>query len=66
MPAIYVVESKPIARYLEQLEDMGEEVSEYESIYGYSMGRTEHRVPIYEYPAYDFTVTKEITNLRID
>jgi lysine 2,3-aminomutase len=66
MPAIYVVESKPIARYLEQLEAMGEEVSEYESIYGYSIGRTEKRIPIYEYPAYDFGVTKEITNLRID
>jgi len=44
---------------------MGEYASEYESIWGYSLGETEPRMPIFEYPEYDFKVTEEITNLEI-
>ncbi|MDD2562932.1 MAG: KamA family protein [Salinivirgaceae bacterium] len=66
MPAVYIVESKPIAKYLEQLGDMGEDITDYETIYGYSMGETQHRIPIYEYPKYDFEVTDTITNIDIN
>ena len=44
---------------------MGEDISEYESIWGYSLGETEPRMPIYKYPEYNFKVTGEITNLEI-
>ncbi|MFO7863427.1 MAG: KamA family protein [Salinivirgaceae bacterium] len=65
MDKFVIVESKPIGQYLEQLEDMGEDVNEYLSVYGYSIGETEHRMPIYEYPEYDFKITDRMTNLEI-
>ncbi len=57
-----IIESKSIARYLEQLEEMGEDKKEYATIWGYSMGETEPRMSIYEYPEFDFKLTSEITN----
>jgi lysine 2,3-aminomutase len=62
---IIIVESKPVGEYLNQLEDMGENIEEYQSIWGYSMGETETRFPIFEYPEFRFGVTSEITNLEI-
>ena len=55
-----------ISEYLQQLSDMGEDVSEYEDLYGYSLGQTEPRTPLYEYPAYDFEITDELSNLRLE
>lgn len=66
MGKVLIIESKSISEYLTQLEEMGEDISEYEGIFGYSIGQTETRMPIYEYPEYDFTVTNELTNLRLD
>lgn len=63
---VVIIESKAIREYLNQLDEMGENVSEYESIYGYSLSVTESRIPIYEYPQYDYRVTKKITNLQIE
>ena len=60
---IIVIESKSVSEYLEQLIEMGENPQEYERLYGYSIGVTDARMPIYEYPAYDFRVTEEMTNL---
>ena len=65
MGKVVIIESKSISEYLKQLEDMGEDVSEYEGLYGYSMGETENRIPVYEYPTYDYNVTDRITNLDI-
>ncbi|PLX17854.1 MAG: KamA family protein [Marinilabiliales bacterium] len=62
---VIIIESKSISEYLEQLESIGEDISDYESIWGYSIGETEPRVPIYEYPKYDYKVTLENTNLEI-
>ena len=50
---------------MHQLKEMGEDILEYQSIYGYSAGVTEDRFPLYEYPAYNFKNTREITNLKI-
>ena len=61
-----VIESKSISEYLEQLGEMGEDVSEYVGVYGYSLGETEPRLPIYDYPPYDYQVTDEITNLQLE
>ncbi len=57
-----IIESKSIQAYLEQMREMGEDIREYESIWGYSIGETEPRMSIYEYPDFDFTLTSKITN----
>jgi lysine 2,3-aminomutase len=65
MGKMVIIESKSISEYLSQLSALGEDVSEYEGIYGYSLGATEHRLPLYEYPDFPFKITDEITNLEI-
>ena len=65
MGKVVVIESKSISEYLRQLDDIGEKTSEYEAVYGYSIGETEPRMPIYEYPPYDFEITDELTNLEL-
>ncbi|MEA1873494.1 MAG: KamA family protein [Bacteroidota bacterium] len=63
MEKVIIIESKSISEYLQQLEEMGENLEDYQSIYGYSIGETENRVPIYDYPEYDYESTEEMTNL---
>lgn len=65
MGKVIIIESKSIEEYLEQLRNMGEQQKEYNGIYGYSIGQTEPRMAMYEYPKYDYSVTKEFTNLEI-
>ncbi|MBL6962325.1 MAG: KamA family protein [Bacteroidetes bacterium] len=65
MGKIHIIESKPILEYLEQLEEMGENIREYERIYGYSIGETEERPSLFEYPEYDYHITDEVTNFRL-
>jgi lysine 2,3-aminomutase len=65
MGRIVIIESKSISEYLQQLSDFGEETSEYESLYGYSIGETENRLSIYEYPEYEFATCGEMTNLEL-
>ncbi|UCD24305.1 MAG: KamA family protein [Gemmatimonadota bacterium] len=62
---VIVIESKSLREYLRQLEELGEEISEYGSCYGYSMGQTEPRIPLFEYPEYDYVPTTEITNFEL-
>jgi len=49
----------------EQLDSFGEDIKDYEGVWGYSISETEERSPIFEYPEYDYSVTKQITNLEI-
>jgi lysine 2,3-aminomutase len=65
MGRIIIIESKSVSEYLEQLEAIGENKEEYESIWGYSIGETEPRLPLYEYPNYDYELTDKISNLEI-
>ncbi len=65
MNRVIIIESKSVASYLRQLVVNGERHEEYESIWGYSAGYIEPRIPIYEYPGYPFTITKEFTNLEL-
>jgi len=65
MGKVTIIESKSIYEYLQQLDSMGEDLSEYSSIYGYSLSETEPRNIIFEYPEYDYEVTKKITNLDL-
>ena len=60
-----IIESKSISEYLDQLEGMGENKDDYIGIYGYSIGETEARQKVYEYPEYDFQITEEMTNLVV-
>jgi lysine 2,3-aminomutase len=66
MGKVVIIESKSISEFLQQLSDMGEDVSEYEDVYGYSLGQTEPRMPLYEYPEYDFETTDELSNLHLE
>jgi len=65
MKKVIIIESKSISEYLNQLEEIGENKEEYTDVYGYSIGETEKRMPIYEYPESDTSITKEFTNLEI-
>lgn len=65
MGKVVIIESKSVSEYLRQLDEIGEDTSEYDGLWGYSLGETEPRMPIYEYPAYDFEVTDETTHLEL-
>jgi lysine 2,3-aminomutase len=65
MGKMIIIESKSIHEYLRQLEELGEEPGEYEGLFGYSIGQTEPRIPIYEYPEFDYKVTKELSNIEV-
>lgn len=65
MGKIIIIESKTIAQYLRQMQDLGEDATEYLDVYGYSIAETETRMPIYKYPEYDFDNTERITNLQL-
>lgn len=62
---VVIIESKSIHEYLDQLEEMGEDRKDYDGLYGYSLGQTEHRVPVYDYPEPDFQLSEEMTNLEL-
>lgn len=62
---VYIVESKSIASYLCQLQAMGEDSEEYATIWNYTVGRTESRFNLYEYPDFPFQVTERMSNLDI-
>lgn len=62
---VYILENKPVYRYLLQLQDMGEDMGEYETLWAYTEGETERRFPFFEYPVPDFSVTSRYTNLDV-
>jgi lysine 2,3-aminomutase len=66
MGKVVIIESKSVSEYLAQLDELGEDTREYQNVYGYSIGETEPRMAVYEYPSYDFEVTDELTNLELN
>lgn len=66
MGKIVVIECKSIAQYMRQLESMGENPEDYDSVYGYSIGDTEPLNPLYTYPDFPFEITKEVTNFKME
>lgn len=46
---VIISESKSIRSYLSQMKDMGEDSSEYRSIWGYSINFTEELFPVFDY-----------------
>jgi lysine 2,3-aminomutase len=65
MGKVIIIESKSIHEYLNQLDGLGEDPEEYDGLYSYSLGRTEPRVPVYDYPAYSFQTTGTMSNLEV-
>jgi lysine 2,3-aminomutase len=65
MGKVIVIESKSVAAYLRQLDELGEDVSEYTDVWGYSLGVTEPRAPLYEYPESKLHLTEELTNFEL-
>lgn len=65
MDEVIIVESKPIGEYLRQIEKMGENQEDYDTIWGFSIGETESRFPVFEYPKYTFDITKEFSHLEV-
>lgn len=63
MGEIIIIESKSIAKYLEQIKMMGGKTIDYKSIWGYSMSETESRAKVFEYPPGDDDITHKFTNL---
>jgi lysine 2,3-aminomutase len=66
MVQIIIIESKSIENYLKQIEKIGEDPDEYRTVWGYSLSDTENRMPIYQYPGYDFRLTSELKNFMTD
>lgn len=66
MGQVVIIESKSIAEFIRQMDEMGEDVNEYQTLYGYSIGATEKRFPMYSYPEYDFEATDEMTNFEME
>lgn len=64
MGKVTIIESKSIHSYLKQLEAMGENTTEYDSLYGYSMHVTEGSTALFKYPDLPFTPTSLMTNLE--
>ncbi|GAB4313024.1 MAG: hypothetical protein Kow00127_03840 [Bacteroidales bacterium] len=61
--SVDIIESKSIGAYLRQLEQLGEDASEYRDIWGYSLGETEPRMPIFEYPEYPVKTTRRFGHI---
>ncbi len=61
---VIIIESKSIHEYMMQLEELGEVREDYDGLYGYSLGQTEPRISIYDYPEYEFKTTGTMTNLE--
>lgn len=63
---ITIVESKSIASYLRQLEQMGENPEEYATLFHYSAGITEPQFPLFRYPDYPWMTTDRINHHLYD
>ncbi|MCF6172060.1 MAG: KamA family protein [Bacteroidales bacterium] len=62
MGSVVIVESKSINNYLKQMEEIGEDISDYKTIWGYSSSETESRSSLYQYPEYNYRLTERLTN----
>jgi lysine 2,3-aminomutase len=63
---VYITENKSILAYLKQLEQLGEDVKSYQSIWEYTEGITESKFKLYEYPEYLFRQTEKVNHIDID
>ncbi len=66
MEKVVIIESKSIASYLKQMEVMGENPEDYSTIWGYSLSKTENRMPVFKYSEYDYKKTEVMLNYQED
>ena len=64
MKKVVIIESKSIAAYLKQMENMGENTRDYSTIWGYSLSETEDRALLFNYPEYDYKITPILKNYQ--
>jgi lysine 2,3-aminomutase len=64
MGKVVIIESKSIAAYLKQMEVMGENPEDYSTIWGYSLSKTENRMPVFKYSDYDYKKTEVMNNYQ--
>lgn len=62
---VAIIESRSISDYLRRMKTMGEDMGEYANVWGYSIGETETRMPIFDYPNLSYVPTEEMTNLEV-
>jgi lysine 2,3-aminomutase len=65
MGDVYITENRSISSYLRELEGMGENKKEYESIWSYTSGETEPVFWLFKYPTKGMGFTSEMTNLTV-
>jgi lysine 2,3-aminomutase len=63
MGDVFIMENRSVASYLRELEAMGEKISDYSSIWGYTTGKTEHQSKIFDYPPFEEGITHVMTNI---
>ncbi len=63
---VVIIESKSVAKYLRQIESMGQNIHEYQTIWGYSLNETEPLSPVYRYAKYPFRITGKYTHLQVE
>jgi lysine 2,3-aminomutase len=66
MRNVVIIESKSIHSYLKQMDQIGEDRNEYKTIWGYSASETEARMPLFQYPQYNYSLTSELTNFSTE
>ncbi len=66
MGKIYICENKSLYSYLCQLQNLGEDISDYQSIWNYTEGVTEYRFPLYDYAMITDNVTDKYSNLSLE
>ncbi|HEY9114946.1 MAG TPA: KamA family protein [Bacteroidales bacterium] len=63
---IIIIESKSINDFLIQMDKVGEDIENYKTIWGYSASETEERMPIFNYPEYDYKITNSLSNFMFN
>ena len=63
---IHITENKSILSYLRQLEQLGEDVKSYQSIWSYTEGVTESKFHLYDYPSFQFHPTEQINHIEME
>lgn len=63
MKKVYIKENKSLWQYMLQLQEMGEKKEDYDSLWSYVEGETEHRFPLYDYPDPGFGITEKYSHL---
>lgn len=65
MGKVIIIESRSLTDYLNRLKEIGEDMKDYNNVWGYSMGATEPIMSVYQYPEPKMNITKELTNLEV-